>query len=215
MSPREESKLFYFVVGKNIKKYREIRNYSLQTLAEKIGLTKKTIQRYENGEIKVDIDRINDIAEALGVGNEKLLEGAYEFLGLNIDDIPTINLPIVGKISCGSGILAFDEITGYEPTPKSWLNGGEYFYSRAHGDSMINARIFDGDLVLIRKQPDVEDGEIAAVLINGDVYLKRIYKRDNSIILQSENPAFPPQIVNPSNTECLIIGKLKKVIISI
>lgn len=215
MSPREESKLFYFVVGKNIKKYREIRNYSLQTLAEKIGLTKKTIQRYENGEIKVDIDRINDIAEALGVGNEKLLEGAYEFLGLNMDDIPTINLPIVGKISCGSGVLAFDEITGYEPTPKSWLNGGEYFYSRAHGDSMINARIFDGDLVLIRKQPDVEDGEIAAVLINGDVYLKRIYKRDNSIILQSENPAFPPQIVNPLNTECLIIGKLKKVIINI
>ena len=64
------------------------------------------------------------------------------------------------------------------------LNGGEYFFLRAKGDSMINARIMDGDLLLIRRQDDVENGEIAAVLIDGEAVLKRVYKTNGTIILQ-------------------------------
>lgn len=214
MAPND-SRLFYLAVGKNIKKFRDIRNYSLQDLADKTDLTKKTIQRYENGEIKISMDRLSDIAEALNVEMGSLLENAYEFLGLNVDDINMVNLPIVGKISCGNGVVAYEEIESYEPTPADWLNGGEYFYYRAKGDSMINARIHDGDLVLIRKQPDVDDGEIAAVLIDEDLYLKRVYKRNDSIILQSENPLYPPIIHGRNDcNQCAIIGKLKKIIIN-
>jgi repressor LexA len=86
MKGNEGSKLFYFVVGRNINKYRMMRNYSLQDLAERIGLTKKTIQRYENGEIRIDVDRIADVAEGLQVEVADLIEGAQDFLGVQIGE---------------------------------------------------------------------------------------------------------------------------------
>ena len=81
---------------------------------------------------------------------------------------------------------------------------------------MIGARIQDGDLLLIRKQPNVEDGDIAAVLIEDEAVLKRVYIRDGMIILQSENPNYPPIIFDPKNQRdgIRIIGKLKKVVIN-
>jgi repressor LexA len=126
-----------------------------------------------------------------------------------------VQIPIVGNISCGNGIMAYRDITGYEPTPADWVRGGEYFYHRAKGDSMINARIMDGDLVLIRKQDDVENGEIAAVLADDEIYLKRVFKNNGTLVLQSENPNYPPVICsNRTNGYIKIIGKLKKIIIN-
>ena len=214
MTGNTQSKLFYIAVGNNIKKYRDIRNYSLQTLGEKVGLTKKTIQRYENGEIKIDMNRLADIAEALDVDTAKLLEGTQSFLGVDLGELDTINLPIYGRISCGKGSLAFEDIEGYEATPKDWARGGEFFYLRAKGESMSGARIHDGYLLLIRKQDDVENGEIAAVMINGeDAVLKRVVKNDGQIILVSENPEYPLIFCPPDEVQ--IIGKLKKVIFDI
>lgn len=207
MSTKGDSKLFYLVVGSNIKKYRDLRNFSLQVLGEKVGLTKKTIQRYENGEIKIDMDRLADISEALEVEVSKLLEGAESFLGVDLTELDTIKIPIVGRISCGNGSIAYEEIEGYEPTPKDWVHGGDFFYLRAKGDSMTGARIFDGDLLLIRKQSDVENGEIAAVLIGEEAFLKRVYKNGDQLVLQSENPNYPPIFCPPTDTK--IIGKLK------
>jgi len=79
---------------------------------------------------------------------------------------------------------------------------------------MVNARINDGDLVLIRKQTDVDNGEIAAVVMDDQIYLKRVYKQDGKIILQSENPHYAPIIKDTKKSDCFIIGKLKKVIIN-
>ncbi|TYP67394.1 LexA family protein [Paenibacillus methanolicus] len=215
MSDSNESKLFYIATGKNIKKYRDLRNYSLQVLAEKVGLTKKTIQRYEQGEIKIDMNRLKDLATALDVTVNQLTEGAYVYLGSDENSSENISLPIVGKVSCGNGGLAFENIEGYELTPRSWINGGEYFYLRAKGDSMIGARIFNGDLLLVRKQDEVEDGEIAAVLIGEEAVLKKVYKQGSTLILQSANPDYPPIICGEGNSENIqIIGKLKKVVIN-
>src|SRR5690554_6227012 len=126
-----------------------------------------------------------------------------------------VKLPIVGAISCGNGAVAYDDIEGYEDVPSSWLNGGEYFFLRAKGDSMINARIQDGDLLLIRRQDDVENGEIAAVLIDGEAVLKRVYKTNDTIILQSENAMYKPIILNKNDMKDVrIIGKLKKVVLN-
>nr|WP_081276703.1 XRE family transcriptional regulator [Paenibacillus polymyxa] len=215
MSNKNESKLFYYVVGDNIKKYRDIRKYSLQTLGEKVGVTKKTIQRYENGEIKIDIDRLSDIAEALNVEVSQLIEGAEAFLGVDLNELDMIKVPIVGSVSCGNGIIAYENIEGYEETPRAWVKGGEFFYVRAEGDSMINARIHNGDLLLIRKQEDVEEGEIAAVLINEKVYLKRVFKTDGIMVLQSENPdKYGPIFRTEENQDTIkILGKLKKIVI--
>ncbi|WDZ63927.1 XRE family transcriptional regulator [Paenibacillus polymyxa] len=215
MSNKNESKLFYYVVGDNIKKYRDIRKYSLQTLGDKVGVTKKTIQRYENGEIKIDIDRLSDIAEALNVEVSQLIEGAEAFLGVDLNELDMIKVPIVGSVSCGNGIIAYENIEGYEETPRAWVKGGEFFYVRAEGDSMINARIHNGDLLLIRKQEDVEEGEIAAVLINEKVYLKRVFKTDGIMVLQSENPdKYGPIFRTEENQDTIkILGKLKKIVI--
>ncbi|OMF95088.1 LexA family transcriptional repressor [Paenibacillus sp. FSL R7-0333] len=197
-----------------MKKYRDIRNYSLQVLAEKVGITKKTVQRYENGEHKFDMDRLRDLAKALDVTVPQLTEGAYSFSETESSNSEYISLPVVGKISCGNGRLAYELIEGYETTPRSWINGGEYFYLRAKGDSMIGSRIYDGDLLLIRTQEEVEDGEIAAVLIDDEAVLKKVYKQNNTLILQSANPDYPPIILTGKENNIRIIGKLKKVVIS-
>lgn len=210
MTINPESKSFYIAVGNNIKKYRNIRNFSLQVLAEKVGLTKKTIQRYENGEIKIDMSRLADIASAFDVNLSQLLNGTEKFLGISFNDVGSVRLPVVGRISCGNGLIAFEDIESYETTPKDWIAGGEYFYLYAKGDSMNGARIHDGDILLIRKQDDIEDGEIAAVLIGDEAVLKKVYKRDGTIILQSENPNYPP-IVKTDDVK--IIGKLTRIII--
>lgn len=209
---------FYLTVGANIKKFRDMRGYSLQVLADKIGVTKKTIQRYETGEIKIDMERLGDIASALGVRVSVLISDtkAYNEIREDVETYATDNLvmvPIVGKISCGNGTLAFEDIEGYEPVPEGWLNGGDYFCLRAKGDSMIGARIHEGDLLLIRRQPEVENGEIAAVLIEEEAVLKRVYLHNNQVVLQSENPDYPPIILPLAET--VIVGKLKKIIISV
>lgn len=216
MTGNSHSKLFYLVVGNNIKKYRAIRNYSLQVLGDKVGLAKKTIQRYENGEIKIDMNRLSDIAEALNVDVPQLLDGAESFFGIELAELNIVPLPIVGRIACGNGVVAYEEVEGYEHTPRSWLNGGDYFYLRAKGDSMTGARIQEGDLLLIRQQEEVEDGEIAAVLIEDEAVLKRVYHRGDALWLQSENPKYAPIVLEKGGGyDVKIIGKLKKIVVSV
>ncbi len=83
------------------------------------------------------------------------------------------------------------------------------FCLRVKGDSMINARICDGDIVFIRKQPNVNDGEIAAVLIGDEATLKRVYKKKNEIILVAENPNYAPMVYkNHELNEIIILGKV-------
>ncbi|MFR0825135.1 MAG: transcriptional repressor LexA [Anaerotignum faecicola] len=109
---------------------------------------------------------------------------------------PMVNVPLVGSVNCGTPLFAEDNIEGYIPTPESDLQTGEtYFWLRAKGDSMINAGIHHGDLLLIRQQADVDNGDIAVVAVNGDeATLKRVKKQENALILQPENPACEPKI---------------------
>ncbi|ANB62126.1 transcriptional repressor LexA [Anoxybacteroides amylolyticum] len=202
---------FYQIIGKNIEKYRKLKRISAEELGRRVGLTKKTIRRYETGEIRIINDRVIAIADALGIDPALLYEGTDI-----VEPVEELTkLPIVGAVSCGNGVLAYQEIEGYEEVPTSWLNGGEYFFVRARGDSMINARIMDGDLLLIRRQEDVESGEIAAVLIDDEIVLKRVYKTNGTIILQSENPKYQPIVLQKSDMKNVrIIGKLKKVVLN-
>lgn len=165
---------------------------------------------YEKGTENIKLSTLRRLSDFFNVSLDFLVDDEEEERITSITEL--VNLPIVGRISCGNGIIAYEEIEGYESTPKEWLNGGEYFYLRAKGDSMIGARINNDDLLLIRKQSEVEDGEIAAVIINDEAVLKRVYKRNGTLILQSENTKYPP-IIN-TNGEVQIVGKLKKVVIN-
>jgi repressor LexA len=102
--------------------------------------------------------------------------------------IQTKKFPMIGEIACGSPIVAHRE---YETYVEGSVNIDADFCLTAKGDSMINARIFDGDVVFIRQQPTVNNGEIAAVIIDNDVTLKRVYLYNNRIELRPENPTYP------------------------
>lgn len=181
------------------------------SLSKESGVPYMTIVNfYENGTDNVKLSTLKKLADYFECGLDFLVNDT-EITKNPLVVGELVNIPIVGKISCGRGILAFDDIQGYELTPKEWLIGGEYFYLTAKGDSMSGARIYEGDLLLIRKQSDVENGEIAAVIIGDEAVLKRIYKNGTQLVLQSENPNYPPVFAPPS--DATIIGKLKRSII--
>ena len=122
---------------------------SVETLAEKLGKNRATIYRYESDQIEnMPLSVIEPLAKVLNVSPAYLM--GWEDLILDIDPSDTILIPIVGRISCGNGVWAYEEIEGYEPTPREWVKDGDYFYLRAKGDSMTGARIHDGDLLLIK-----------------------------------------------------------------
>ena len=194
--------------GEKLRELRKIEGWTQEEVAKKIGVSKQTYSHYENEKRRPSLDTIRELSAAYNVDIDAI------FADESVEKVESmVKLPIVGAISCGNGAIAYQDIEGYEDTPKSWLNGGEYFYLRAKGDSMINARIFDGDLLLIRKQSTVESGEIAAVWLDGEAVLKRVYLSDGKLILQSENPKYPPRIVD-NNNESFIIGRLKKVVLN-
>ena len=130
---------------------------------------------------------------------------------LNVADItgaPTDGkLPIIGEIACGSPIFATENIDGYA-SPCYGVSAD--FCLLAKGDSMIGARIYDGDLVFIKKQPRVENGEIAAVLIDDRATLKRVYlyPQESKLVLAPENPKYKPLVfVGEELLEIQILGK--------
>lgn len=163
------------------------------------GISKSSISHYLKGDWEGKQDAVFFISKALNV-NEAWLMG-YDLpmdrvLSSHIDlseienIIPMPNMvkvPLLGTIACGEPILADENIESYLNMPDN-IKGT--FALRCKGDSMINARIFDGDIVFIREQPDVENGEIAAVLIDNEATLKRVFKYDNRLELRAENPTF-------------------------
>ncbi|HFU6611239.1 TPA: LexA family protein [Bacillus paranthracis] len=210
-------------IGENIKRLRKEKKMSQKTLAELLEVKPTSVSAWEVGRnepLMNNIDKMSRIfqvpkSEIIGDEiNKKAIQNMIIQTDNDTQNSDMVRLPIVGRISCGNGALAYQDIEGYEDTPRSWMNGGEYFYLRARGDSMINARIFDGDLLYIRKQNDIENGEIAAVNIDGEAYLKRVYKQNDSLVLQSENPQYPPIICAPGECSHIqIIGKLMKLVV--
>lgn len=204
-------------ISENIKRLMKERGWTQLKTSEVSGISKSTLSDYINCKTLINPGNVEKLAKAFNVKKSDIDPS----FNIEWDDkqndvrLSFAKLPIVGTVSCGNGVLAYQEIEGYEEVPTSWLNGGEYFFLRAKGDSMINARIMDGDLLLIRRQEDVESGEIAAVLIDDEIVLKRVYKTNGTIILQSENPKYQPIVVQKSDMKNVrIIGKLKKVVLN-
>lgn len=198
-----------------IKFNREKLGYTLEELSKLVGVSAPTIQRYESGEIKnVRRDKISKLAKALNVSPAYLMGWEDENSDPILENIPGIitpvklkKIPILGTIACGKPILAEENYDGYfmidENLPYS------DFVLRAKGDSMIDANIHEGDLVFFRKQNDVDNGTIAAVLIEDEATLKRVNKSNDTLILQPCNTNYNPIIINKSdNKKVLILGQM-------
>lgn len=186
-------------------------------LHEHTGISKASISEYLSGNYEPKQRNIYKMATALGVLPSYLM-GIEEpptesqntvnddFYALpNVFPLKTQKVPLLGTIAAGMPIYAEENFDGYQECTDDVRAD---FCLRIKGDSMIGARINDGDIVFIRKQPDVENGEIAAVLIDGDATLKRVYKKENALILQAENPKYAPLICSAETCDtCTIMGK--------
>ena len=199
-------------IGKRIKEIRISKNITQDELALKIGTTKQTIYKYEN-EIVTNIpsQKIELISNALNTTpdylmgwSDKSTDDLYSIPGIN--PIPkTYKRPRLGTIACGEPILAEENIETYDDIPDNIKCD---FTLVCKGDSMINARINDGDIVYIKQQSQVDNGEIAAVLIDNEATLKSVYIYEDKVVLQPENTKYPPFVYTKEEMNNIrILGK--------
>lgn len=190
-------------------------NLSYQDMSEKTGLSKSTLQRYITGDIRnLGLDKLEILAKALDVTPSYLMGWEDENKDPILENIPGIitpvqmkRIPILGTIACGDPIFAQENYDGYFMIDKNLPEAD--FILRAKGDSMIEAHIFDGDLVFLRKTNDVDNGQIAAVLIDDEATLKRVNKYEGTVVLQPCNKNYKPIIVQEKDDkQVLILGEM-------
>ena len=197
--------------GARMKQRRKELGISVEAVAAALGVSVATVYRYEKGDIeKVPGALLEPLARVLHTTPAYLMGWAASPAAGTVppgfDPLPeTTMVPRVGEIACGEPLLAEENLDGVVPIP-------EYIHAdfglRCKGDSMVGARILDGDIACIRQQPDVEDGEIAAVLIDGEATLKRVYKIPGRLQLRPENPSFPVlEYTGPELEQVHILGK--------
>lgn len=195
-------------VGERLKRRRKELGMSAEAVAEKLGCSPSTVYRYENGEInKMGIDKLKPIAEAINTSPAYLMGWEdEETLPANVSRIePMQRIPLVGQIACGMPILAEQNIEDYVDLPGHIRAD---FALTCKGESMIGAGIRTGDIVYIRKQEEVENGQIAAVMIgNDEATLKRVYTKPGVVQLVAENPNIAPAVFIGKEAEQIhIIG---------
>lgn len=181
-------------IGEKIKMAREAKGLTQEQLGALCGTTKQTIFKYEKGIItNIPLDRLEKMAEVLSITPMSLM-GWEDTLPSNILPLPNmVKKPRLGTIACGKPILAVEDAEEFDMVPDG-VNCD--FTLKCKGDSMINARIFDGDTVYIRSQPQVENGQIAAVRIGEEATLKKVYYTPGSdrITLRACNPMYADMV---------------------
>ena len=195
--------------GERIKLLREKMGLSQVSLADKINVSKQTLYKYENDIItNIPSDKVELIAAVTGstpayiMGWEDSSIPSYP----NVHPIGTQILPVLGSVACGEPIFMAEEKEVYVD---STTDIHADFVLIAKGDSMTGARINDGDIVFIRQQPEVENGEIAVVAIDDEATLKRFYKySDDLIVLRAENPDYKDMVYTPEDhKDVRVLGK--------
>lgn len=194
-------------IGEKIRDLRIARNMSQDELAQRAGYkSRSSINKIELSGQDIPMSKVRRIAIVLGTTPEYLLGWDGPPLFNNVVAFPAMKqIPLVGQIACGEPIVANHE---YDETVDLPEHVHADFALRAQGDSMINARIYDGDIVYLRAQSTVNDGEIAAVIINDSATLKRVRFFNDHIVLQAENPQVRPLAYwGEEMNEVYIIGR--------
>lgn len=199
-------------VGNRIRQRRLELGLSGEEVGKMLGVNKTTVYRYEKGEIdKMPIEVVEKLSVALRTTPDVIMgwntDASTPTNLVPINRASIVSIPILGTIKCGQPILAEENITGYREELSDRLPSGNLFYLKSQGDSMVPT-IPEGSLVLIREQPTVEYGEVAAVLVNGDTEatLKRVKKQGDIVMLIADNPDYPPYVITDDNP-ARIIGK--------
>ena len=201
------------IISEKLKELRIQNGLTLLEVAKYLGVQEATVQRYESGKIKnIKHETICKLAELYHC-DPSFIMGWEEQSALNIHKYTNIfpiekkKIPLLGEIACGKPMYADEDRESYVVSGTD-INAD--FCLRAHGDSMIGARIYDGDIVFIRQQDIVNNGEIAAVIIGDEATLKRVYyyPEKGKLVLNAENPKYEPLVYIGSELEEIhILGK--------
>jgi len=209
------------IVGKRVKALREEQKLTLKELASKAGISVGFLGDIESGRTKPSLVTLNNLAGALGTTSDYLLGrtndprpiSSIEKLppqAIPVDKSSLVPVPIYGVIRAGEPMFVNEEILGYEYVLKDDVKNGDYFFLLVKGDSMVNARICEGDLILVRKQDWLENGDIGVIIVNSEeTTIKRYYEQNGLVILKPENQAYRPQIYKPD--EVIIVGKVVQI----
>ncbi len=199
----------------NIKNARRAKGISQLQLGKKMGVSRSTIAMWETGGSQPDNSSLIAMSDFFGVSIDYLLgrDSGYEGSGAPVPTRPGSKwIPVLGKVAAGVPIEAVEDILDYEEISAQMAEAGDYFALQIKGDSM-EPKISNGDVVIVRKQPDVESGETAVVLVNGnEATVKRIKKRPEGIMLIPTNPAYEPMFYSAVEVEKLPVVILGKVV---
>lgn len=194
--------------NERLKELRLSKELTQEEFAKRIGISRSAVGMYEKGKREPDFETLELFADFFNVDMNYLLgksDTSTDISSLkNVVPIEKRMIPVIGTIAAGKPILADEHIETYVPCD---IDIHADFGLIIHGDSMIDAGINDGDVVFIKKQPVVEDGQIASVRIDDDATLKRFYKSPDGCTLISANPKYAPMVFNSSNCDKIeIIG---------
>ena len=193
------------IFSKNLRKYMSLNNKTQVDLINDLGFDKSAVSTWCNGTRLPRMDKVDALAKYFGIRRSDLIEDKSE------SKIKPTTIPVLGSVPAGVPIEAIQDIIDYEEIDAATAAKGEYFALQVKGSSM-EPRICEGDIVIVRKQDDVESGEIAIVMVNGDnATIKRLLKYEDGIRLMPTNPAYEPLYF--TNDEILekpvkVIGKV-------
>ena len=193
------------IFSKNLRKYMSLNNKTQVDLINDLGFNKSAVSTWCNGTRLPRMDKVDALTKYFGIRRSDLIEDKSE------SKIKPATSPVLGSVPAGIPIEAIQDIIDYEEIDAATAAKGEYFALQVKGSSM-EPRIREGDIVIVRKQDDVESGEIAIVMVNGDnATIKRLLKYEDGIRLMPTNPAYEPLYF--TNDEILekpvkVIGKV-------
>lgn len=184
---------------------------NMKEAAQALGMPYTTYVNYEKGtrepssEVLIKIATYYRTSIDFIVGKTDIRDKETSSIPSGFEPLPTMaTIPLVGSIACGTPITAEENIEAHIGIPAAWRAD---FALTCKGDSMA-PKIQDGDIVCIRKQAEVENGEIAAVRIDEEATLKRFYRQGDTVLLQAENPAYPPLVYTQHQLDDIAIEGL-------
>lgn len=193
---------------KYLKELRNKKGVSQQIVADYLEITRQAYSNYESGNREPDNETLLKLAEFFETTVDALLRGKEK----ERPHSKGVQIPVLGRVVAGIPLEAIEEILDYEEIPEEMTQHGEYFALQIKGSSM-EPRFTEGDVVIIRKQEDVNSGDIAVVLVNGDeATIKRVKKTVQGITLIPTNPAFEPMFYSNQEIMELPVRVLGKVV---
>ncbi len=207
--------------GRRIRELRNKAGLTQKELSEKLFKSESAVRMWELGKSEPDLQSINLLAEIFGVapsyltgwGAPTILEISKPGKRLDYSVPQSIRVPVLGYVAAGIPLEAIEDIIDYEEIPEQMTrDGSEYFALQIKGQSM-EPKISDGDVVIVRKQPDVDSGQIAIVCVNGDhATCKKVMKQQSGILLQPLNPAYEATFYSTDDIENIPITILGRVV---